>query len=59
MAVMMTEKDKVLGETALKAVKEGGLSHRNLMMLIEEREQLNAILHCSLHFVEIRHSNSF
>ncbi|GMP79822.1 hypothetical protein CsSME_00035186 [Camellia sinensis var. sinensis] len=36
----MTEKAKVLGEMALKAVKEGGSSHRNLMVLIEELEQL-------------------
>ncbi|GMP75496.1 hypothetical protein CsSME_00032560 [Camellia sinensis var. sinensis] len=37
---MMTEKAKVLEEMALKAVKEGGSSHRNLTVLIEEFEQL-------------------
>ncbi|CAL5359110.1 hypothetical protein CsSME_00049200 [Camellia sinensis var. sinensis] len=37
---MMTEKSKVLGEMALKAVKEGGSSHRNLTVLIEELKQL-------------------
>ncbi|THF98554.1 hypothetical protein TEA_020097 [Camellia sinensis var. sinensis] len=38
--VMMIEKAKVLGEMALKAIKEGGSSHKNLTVLIEELEQL-------------------
>ncbi|GMP96196.1 hypothetical protein CsSME_00044946 [Camellia sinensis var. sinensis] len=39
-AEMMREKAKMLGEMAHKAVKEGGSSHRNLTVLIEELEQL-------------------
>lgn len=34
------EKAKELGEKAKRTVEEGGLSHRNLTVLIEEQKQL-------------------
>ncbi|KAI8025535.1 Scopoletin glucosyltransferase [Camellia lanceoleosa] len=39
-AEMMREKAKALGEMAHKAVQEGGSSHRNLTVLIEELKQI-------------------
>lgn len=36
----MRKKIKELGEVAKKAVQVGGISHKNLMVLIEELKQL-------------------
>ncbi|KAA8521142.1 hypothetical protein F0562_011815 [Nyssa sinensis] len=38
--VLMRQKAKELGEKARRAVEEGGSSHRNLTLLIEELKQL-------------------